>query len=143
MSHMRAHYRIVLVCPLCGKWGFHSYPSMRDHVKKCKDTYQDLLEGSNAETGLYEPCFCKGDTRLSKEDLAPPTPFIYKLEEKRVNTKTIEQLILEIHAKAQEEVTAVHKAHALYKRWNAPAPDEHPQRSLYEVDTDAEETPKK
>ena len=39
MNHMCAHYRIVLVCSLCSKQGSHSYPSMRDHVKKCKDTY--------------------------------------------------------------------------------------------------------
>ena len=143
MNHMRAHYRIVLVCPLCGKRGSHSYPSMRDHVKKCKDTYHDLLEGSDAETGLCEPCFCRGDTHLLKEGLAPPKPFTYKLEEKRVNTTTIEQLVLEFCAKAQEEVPAVHKAHALHKRWNAPAQDEDPKRSLYEADTDVEETPKK
>ena len=52
MNHMCVHYRIVLVCPLCGKQGSHSYSSMRDHVKKFKDVYQELLEGSNAETGL-------------------------------------------------------------------------------------------
>ena len=75
--------------------------------------------------------------------MAPPTPFPYKLEEKRVNTKTIEQLILAFRAKAQGEVTAVCKAHALCKRQNAPAQDKDPKRSLYEVDTDAEETPRK
>ena len=116
---------------------------MRDHIKKCKDTYHDLLEGSDAETGLHEPCFHKGDTHLSKEGIAPSTPFIYKLEEKRVNTKTIEELILEFHAEAEEEVTDVHNAHALHKRWNAPALDEDSKKSLYEADTDAEETPKK
>ena len=55
--------------------------------------YCNLLEGSDAETGLYEPCFCKADTHLPKEGLAPSTPFTYKLEEKRFNTKMIEQLI--------------------------------------------------
>ena len=55
----------------------------------------------------------------------------------------IEQLILEFSAKAQEEVTAVHQAHALCKRWNAPAPDEDSKRSQYKAETDAEETPKK
>ena len=55
----------------------------------------------------------------------------------------IEQLISEFWAKAQEEVTAVHKACALHKRQNAPVPDEDPKKSLYEADTDAEETPKK
>ena len=88
MNHMHAHYWIVLVCPLCGKRGSHSYPSMRDHVKKCKDTYHDLLEGSDAETGLYDPCFCKEDTHLSKEGLSQPTAFTYKLEE---NLKILRQ----------------------------------------------------
>ena len=55
----------------------------------------------------------------------------------------IEQLILEFQAKAQEEVTAVRKAHALCKRQNTPIPDEDPKRSLYEADTDVEETSKK
>ena len=50
---------------------------MRDHVKKCKEMYHDLLEGSDAETGLYEPCFHKGDTHLSKEGLAPSMPFTF------------------------------------------------------------------
>ena len=116
---------------------------MRDHVKKCKETYHNFLEGSDAETGLYEPCFQKGDTHLLKEGLAPSMPFTYKLEEKRVNTKTIEQLILEFSAKAQEEVRAVPQAHALCKRQKAPAPDGDSKRSLYEAETDAEETPKK
>ena len=92
---------------------------------------------------MYKPCFCKGDNRLSKEGLAPPKPFTYKLEDKRENTKTIKQLISEFHAKAQEEVAAVHKANALCKRQNAAAPDEDPKKSLYDVDTDADETPKK
>ena len=116
---------------------------MRDHVKKCKDTYCNNLEGSDAETGLYEFCFHKGDTHLSKEGPAPSTPFTYKLEEKRVNTKTIEQLALEFCAKAQKEVTAVHNACALHNRGNAPTPDENSKRSQYEAETDAEETPKK
>ena len=55
----------------------------------------------------------------------------------------IEQLILEFSAKGQEEVTAVHQASALCKRWKAPAPDEDSKRSHYEAETDAEETPKK
>ena len=75
--------------------------------------------------------------------MAPPTTFTYKLEDKRVNTKTIEQLISEFLAKAKDEVTAVHQTCALSKRWNAPAQDEDPKRSLYEADTDTEETPKK
>ena len=113
MNHRHAHYWIVLVCLLCGKQGSHSYPSMRDHIKKCKDTYHNLLEGSDAETGLYKPCFCKGDTHLSKEGLAQPTAFTYKLEENCKNTKTVEQLTSEFLLKAQEEVTAIHQACAL------------------------------
>ena len=37
MNCMCAHVRIVLLCPLCSKQGYHSYFSMRDHVKKCKN----------------------------------------------------------------------------------------------------------
>ena len=105
--------------------------------------YGDLLEGSDVETGLYEPCSRKGDTHLSKKGLAPPTPFTYKLEEGRVNTKTIKQMISEFHTRAEEEVTAVHKAHLLRKRQNAQAPDDDPKKSSYAAETDAEETPKK
>ena len=107
---------------------------MRDHIKKCKDTYCNLLDGSDAETGLYEPCFCQRDTH----------PHLHlQAGGERVNTKTIEQLISEFLAKAQDEVTAVCYAHALCKRQNAPAQDEDSKRSLYEAETDAEETPKK
>ena len=111
--------------------------------QKCKEVYQDLLEGSDVETSLYEPCFRKGDTHLSKEGLAWPAAFTYKLEENRENTKTVKQLILEFHAKAQEEVPAVHKACALHKRHNAPAPDGDTKKSLYKAETDTKETPKK
>ena len=78
-----------------------------------------------------------------KEGLVPSTPFTYNLEEKRVNTKTIEQLISEFCAKAQEEDAAVCNACVLHKRWNAQAPDEDSKKSQHEADTDAEETPKK
>ena len=88
---------------------------------------------------LYEPCFCKGDAHLSKEGLAPSTPFTYRLEEKTVNTKTIEQLISEFSAK----VTAFCQACALHKRQKAPTPDEDSERSQYDTETDVEETPKK
>ena len=37
MNHMHAHYRIMLVCPFCGMCGSHSYSSMREHMKKCKE----------------------------------------------------------------------------------------------------------
>ena len=143
INHMRAHYQIVLVCPFCGMHGSHSYFSIREHMKKCKEMYQNLLEGSDAETGLYEPCFCKGDTHLPKKGLASPTPFTYKLKEGRVNTKTIKQLISEFHTRAEKEVTAIHKAHLLHKRQNAQAPDDDPKKSSCAAETDAEETPKK
>ena len=52
MNHMPAHYQILLVCPFCGMLGSHSYSSMREHKKKCKETYWVLLEDSDAETGL-------------------------------------------------------------------------------------------
>ena len=89
MNHMSAHYQIMLVCPFCSMHGSHTYSSMREHVKKSKEMYRDLLEGSDAETGLYKPCFCKSDMHLPKKGLAQPTRFTYKLEEGRVNTKTI------------------------------------------------------
>ena len=45
--------------------------------------------------------------------------------------------------RAEEEVTAVRKAHLLCKRQNAWAPDNDPKKSSYAVESDAEETPKK
>ena len=143
MKHMCAHYQIVLVCPFYGMCGSHSYSSMREHMKKCKETYQDLLEGRDAETDLYKPCFCKGDMHLPKKGLAPSTHFTYKLEEGRVNTKTIKQLLAELHTRIEKDVTAVRKARLLCKRQNAQAPDDDPKKSLCDAETDAEETPKK
>ena len=143
MNHMCAHYWIVLVCPFCGMHGLHSYSSIREHVKKCKETYRDLLEGSDAETGLYKPCFCKGDMYLPKKGLAPPMSFTYKLEEGRVNTKTIKQLISKFHTRAKEDVTAVCKACLLCKRQNVQAPDDDSKKSSYAAETDAKKTPKK
>ena len=102
MNHMRTHYRIVLVCPFCSVHGSHSDPSMRDHVKKCKGDHSELLESSDAEPGKYEPCFCKGDKYLPKEGLASHTRFTYNLDDKRVNTKTIRQLIDEFKARAEK-----------------------------------------
>ena len=143
MNHMHAHYQIVLVCPFCGMCSSHFYSSMREHMKKCKETYRDLLKGSDAETGLYEPCFCKGDTHLPKKGLVPPIPFTYKLEEGRVNTKTIKQLISEFHKRAEEEVTAACKAHLFHKRQNVQAPDDDSKKFSHAAEIDAEETPKK
>ena len=60
-----------------------------------------------------------------------------------MNTKIIKQLISKFHTRVEEEVTAVHKAHLLHKRQNAQAPDDDPRKSLYAVETDAEEAPKK
>ena len=62
MNHMHGHYQIILECLFCGMHGSHSYSSMRDHMKKCKVEYKDLLEGNDVEIGLYKPCFCEGDT---------------------------------------------------------------------------------
>ena len=143
MNHMHTHYQIVLVCPFCGMWGSHSYSSMREHVKKCKETYRDLLKGSDAETGLYEPCFCKGDTHLPKKGLFPPAPFTYKLEEGRVNTKSIEQLVSEFHTRVEEDVTAARNAHSLRKRQNVQAPNDDLKKSSSVAETDTKETPKK
>ena len=50
---------------------------------------------------------------------------------------------MKFSAKVWEEVAAVHKAHALHKRSNTPAPAVDSKKSLYEADTDAEETSKK
>ena len=143
MNHMHAHYWIMLVCPLCGIWGSHFYSSMREHVKKYKETYRDLLKGSDAETGSYVPCFHKGDMYLPKKGLVPPTPSTYKLEEGRVNTKTIEQLISEFHTRAEEEVTAALNTYSLHKRQNVQAPDDDLKKSSCTAETDTKETPKK
>ena len=116
---------------------------MREHVKKCKETYRDLLKGSDAETGLYEPCFRKGDTHQPKKGLVPPTSFTYKLEEGRVNNKTIKQLISEFHTRGEEEIPAACKAHSLCKRQNVQAPYNDLKKSSYAAETDAKETPKK
>ena len=80
---------------------------MCDHVKKCKDRYADLLEGNDPTTGRFEPCFSQEDTHLPKEGHALSTGFTYELEKDHENTKTVNQLIAEFTAKAQEEVKAV------------------------------------
>ena len=131
MNHMRTHYRIVLVCPFCAICGSHSYPSMRDHVKKCKGDYSELLESSDAQPRKYEPCFRKGDKHLPKEGLASCTRFTYKLDDKQVNTKTIQQLIDEFKARAEKEVTAVHQACALCGKHSGPATVATAPRSPY------------
>ena len=106
MNHMRTHYRIVLVCPFCAVCGSHLYPSVRDHVKKCKGDHSKLLESTDAEPGKYKPCFCIGDKHLPKEALASRTRFTYKLDNKQVNTKTIQLLIDECKTRAEKEVSA-------------------------------------
>ena len=60
-----------------------------------------------------------------------------------MNTKTIKQLISEFITRAEEEVTAVHKACLLHKRQNILAPDDDPEKSSHAAETDAKETPKK
>ena len=97
--------------------------NMLRNVKRCtrislRTVMQKLVCMSLASarvTCTYQrrSCFCKGDTYLPKKGLAPPTCFTYKLEEGRVNTKTIKQLISEFHTRAEKEVTA-HKACLLH-----------------------------
>ena len=138
MNHMRTNYRIVLVCPFCAVHGSYSYPSMRDHVKKCKGDHSELLESSGAEPGKYEPCFHKGYKHLPKEGLASHTRFTYKLD-KWVNTKTIQQLIDEFKARAEKEVSAPCQARALHGKHSGPATrGDSSKKSLYDVKTDVE-----
>ena len=144
MENLRTHYRIVLVCSFCAIHGSHSYPSIRDHVKKCKGDHSELLESSDAEPGQYEPCFHKGDKHLPKEGLASCTRFTYKLDDKQVNTKTIQQLINEFKARAEKEVSAVCQAHALHGKCSGPATcGNSSKKSLYDVETDAKGPPNK
>ena len=144
MNHMKTPYRIVLVCPFCAICGSQSYPSMRDHVKKCKGDHSELLESSDAEPGQYEPCFHKGDKHLPKEGLASCTRFTYKLDNKWANTKTIQQLIDGFKARAEKEVSAVCQAHALHGKCSGLATHGNSsKKSLYDVETDAEGPPNK
>ena len=144
MNHMRTHYRIVLVCPFCAIHGSHSYPSMRNHVKRCKGDHSELLESSDAEPGQYEPCFHKGDQHLPKEGLTSHTGFTYKLDDKQVNTKTIQQLIDKFKARAEKEVSAVHQAHALCRKCSGLATcGNSSKKSLYDVKTDTKGPPNK
>ena len=144
MENLRTHYRIVLVCSFCAIHGSHSYPSIRDHVKKCKGDHSELLESSDAEPGQYEPCFHKGDKHLPKEGLASCTRFTYKLDDKQVNTKTIQQLINEFKARAEKEVSAACQAHALHGKCSGLATcGDSSKKSLYDVETDAKGPPNK
>ena len=35
MSHIRFHYRMVLVCPICGGCGLNHWTIVKGHIKKC------------------------------------------------------------------------------------------------------------
>ena len=53
---------------------------------------------------------------LPKEGLASHTRFTDKLDDKWVNTKTIQQLINKFKARAEKEVSAVCQARALHRK---------------------------
>ena len=35
VNHMQFHYRMVLVCPICGGWGSNHWKIIKAHIKKC------------------------------------------------------------------------------------------------------------
>ena len=142
MNHMRAHYRIILVCPFCSMRGSHSYSSMRKHMKKCKEMYRISLRAVMQKLVCTSLASARVTHTYQRRAWLHPQTSPINLEG-RVNTKTIKQLISEFHTRAEKEVTAVHKACLLCKRQNAQAPDNDPKKSLCDAETDAEETPKK
>ena len=74
--------------------------------------------------------------------MANHTRFTYKIYDKRVNTKTIQQLIDEF--KAEKEVSAACQAHALHGKCSGLATHgDYSKKSLYDVKTDVEEPPNK
>ena len=77
MNHIQFHYRMVLVCPICGGSGSNQWRTVEEHVKKCAAAWPNVAS-RKFEPG--EPHWRRSDPLLMNHTWAPETEATYTLQ---------------------------------------------------------------
>ena len=77
MNHIRFHYRMVLVCPICGGCRSNQWRTVKGYVKKCAAAQPDVA-GRKVKPG--EPHWRRSDLPLMNHTWAPETEATYTLQ---------------------------------------------------------------
>ena len=77
MNHIQFHYRMVLVCPICGGCGSNQWRTVEGHVKKFAAA-QPNIASRKVKPG--EPHWRRSDLLLINHTQAPETEATYTLQ---------------------------------------------------------------
>ena len=77
MNHIWLHYRMVLICPICGGCGLNQWRTVKGHVKKCAAA-QPNVASRKVKPG--EPHWRRSDLPLMNHTQAPETEVMYTLQ---------------------------------------------------------------
>ena len=77
VNHIQFHYRMVLVCPICGGCRLNQWRTVKGHVKKCAAA-QPNIASRKVEPG--EPPWRRSDPPLMNNTWAPETEAMYTLQ---------------------------------------------------------------
>ena len=91
MNHIQFHYRMVLMCPICGGCGLNQWRTVKGHVKKCAAA-QPNVAGRDVKPG--EPHWRKSDPPLINHTQAQRLHTLYKCGQ-------IHQMMRKPHIKAK------------------------------------------
>ena len=70
VNHIQFHYRMVLLCPICGGCGSNQWRTVKGHVKKCAAAWPNIAS-RKVEPG--EPHWRRLDLPLMNHTQAPET----------------------------------------------------------------------
>ena len=76
MNHIWFHYRMVLVCPICGGCGSNQWRTVKGHVEKCAVARPNIAS-RKVEPG--EPHWRRSDLPLMNHTWAPETEATFTL----------------------------------------------------------------
>ena len=68
MNHIRFHYRMVLVCPICGGCGSNQWRTIKGHIKKCAAARPNV---ASRKVESREPHWRRSDPPLMNHTRAP------------------------------------------------------------------------
>ena len=77
VNHIRFHYRMVLMCPICGGCRSHQWRTVEGHVKKCAAAWPNI---ASMKVQPGEPHWRILDLPLMNDTQAPETEAMYTLQ---------------------------------------------------------------
>ena len=76
MNHLRFHYRMVLICPICAGCGSNSWRTIEAHIKACAKS-RSTMASCKADPG--ETLWWRSNNQLKGLTRAPETAATFKL----------------------------------------------------------------